>query len=109
MFFNTSEYASKLQILAGDVIKMDLPYFDVCVANIPYQVELLLKLLTTQDFISSHFQIFGSSTFISKRGVNGSKRIRNATYCSTGGSFVLPIVNQYSITLQSDASHQGIS
>ena len=30
--------ASKLQIIVGDVLKMDLPFFDVCVANLPYQV-----------------------------------------------------------------------
>ena len=27
-----------LEILLGDVIKADLPYFDVCVSNTPYQV-----------------------------------------------------------------------
>jgi 18S rRNA (adenine1779-N6/adenine1780-N6)-dimethyltransferase len=27
-----------VQILQGDVIKMQLPYFDLCVANTPYQV-----------------------------------------------------------------------
>ena len=36
--FKNREYASKLQIICGDVIKVELPYFDVCVANIPYQV-----------------------------------------------------------------------
>lgn len=29
---------SKLQILVGDVLKTELPFFDVCVANLPYQV-----------------------------------------------------------------------
>lgn len=29
---------AKLQILIGDVLKTDLPFFDVCVANLPYQV-----------------------------------------------------------------------
>lgn len=29
---------TKLQILVGDVLKTDLPFFDVCVANLPYQV-----------------------------------------------------------------------
>lgn len=28
----------KLEILMGDVLKSDLPFFDVCVANMPYQV-----------------------------------------------------------------------
>jgi 18S rRNA (adenine1779-N6/adenine1780-N6)-dimethyltransferase len=30
---------SKLEILVGDVLKHDLPFFDVCVANMPYQVK----------------------------------------------------------------------
>jgi len=40
-------YASQLQILQGDVLKLDLPYFDLCVANIPYQISspLTFKLL----------------------------------------------------------------
>ena len=33
-----SPYASKLQIIVGDVLKTELPYFDCCVANLPYQV-----------------------------------------------------------------------
>jgi len=41
-------YASHLQIIHGDVMKVDLPYFDVCVANIPYQISspLTFKLLS---------------------------------------------------------------
>ncbi|EPZ36372.1 rRNA adenine dimethylase [Rozella allomycis CSF55] len=37
----------KLSIMLGDVIKMDLPYFDVCVSNTPYQISspLVFKLL----------------------------------------------------------------
>mmetsp|Transcript_1542 Transcript_1542/g.2042 ORF Transcript_1542/g.2042 Transcript_1542/m.2042 type:complete len:304 (-) Transcript_1542:27-938(-) len=42
-----TEYASKLQIICGDAIKTEFPYFDVCVANIPYQISspLTFKLL----------------------------------------------------------------
>ncbi|XP_008053328.1 probable dimethyladenosine transferase isoform X2 [Carlito syrichta] len=32
--------ASKLQVLVGDVLKTDLPFFDTCVANLPYQLLL---------------------------------------------------------------------
>lgn len=28
----------RLDVLLGDVIKTDLPYFDVCISNTPYQV-----------------------------------------------------------------------
>jgi len=30
--------ANKLEIKVGDVLKTDLPFFDACVANLPYQV-----------------------------------------------------------------------
>lgn len=40
-------YQHKLEILVGDVLKADLPYFDVCVANMPYQISspFVFKLL----------------------------------------------------------------
>lgn len=39
-----------LQVIQGDVLKTDLPYFDICVANIPYQISspLTFKLLNHQ-------------------------------------------------------------
>lgn len=39
--------ASKLQVIVGDVLKADWPFFDLCVANIPYQISspLVFKLL----------------------------------------------------------------
>merc|ERR1719412_1631223 len=45
-------FQSKLQIIVGDVIKMDLPYFDVCVANVPYQISspLVFQLLRHRPF-----------------------------------------------------------
>lgn len=37
----------KLELLLGDVIKTELPYFDVCISNTPYQISspLVFKLL----------------------------------------------------------------
>ncbi|PVU88451.1 hypothetical protein BB561_005849 [Smittium simulii] len=42
-----TEYARKLEILHGDVMKQTLPYFDVCISNTPYQISspLTFKLL----------------------------------------------------------------
>jgi len=42
-----TEYWGKLQIILGDVLKTELPYFDVCVANVPYQISspIVFKLL----------------------------------------------------------------
>ncbi|KAK9845177.1 hypothetical protein WJX84_003585 [Apatococcus fuscideae] len=47
-------YAASLQVIQGDVMKSELPYFDICVANIPYQISspLVFKLLT----MSSNFR-----------------------------------------------------
>lgn len=35
----------KLQIMVGDFLEADLPYFDVCISNTPYQVKLVIKLI----------------------------------------------------------------
>ncbi|ALC46206.1 CG11837 [Drosophila busckii] len=37
----------KLQVLIGDFLKADLPFFDLCIANVPYQISspLIFKLL----------------------------------------------------------------
>ncbi|KAG7273809.1 hypothetical protein CRUP_016553, partial [Coryphaenoides rupestris] len=42
----------KLQILVGDVLKTDLPFFDICVANLPYQISspFVFKLLLHRPF-----------------------------------------------------------
>lgn len=39
---------SKLQIIHKDAMKVDFPYFDLCVANLPYQISspIVFKLLT---------------------------------------------------------------
>lgn len=45
------DWAKKLEITIGDVIKMQqLPYFDVCISNTPYQISspLVFKLLAQQ-------------------------------------------------------------
>ncbi|KAJ8287143.1 hypothetical protein GJAV_G00048140 [Gymnothorax javanicus] len=43
---------TKLQILVGDVLKAELPFFDVCVANLPYQISspFVFKLLLHRPF-----------------------------------------------------------
>lgn len=40
-------HQKKLEIMLGDCIKTDLPYFDVCISNTPYQISspLVFKLL----------------------------------------------------------------
>lgn len=45
-------FRNKLKILAGDVLKADLPFFDICVANLPYQISspFVFKLLEHRPF-----------------------------------------------------------
>lgn len=40
----------KLEVLLGDVMKTELPYFDVCISNTPYQVRSQSLL----GFLHSH-------------------------------------------------------
>lgn len=42
-----TEQGRNLQVIQGDVLKVALPFFDVCVANLPYQISspFLFKLL----------------------------------------------------------------
>jgi hypothetical protein len=39
--------ASRLQIMFADILKVDLPFFDVCVANVPYNISsaIVFRLL----------------------------------------------------------------
>lgn len=43
---------NKLHVINGDVLKTDLPFFDVCVANLPYQISspITFKLLLHRPF-----------------------------------------------------------
>ncbi|THU64688.1 hypothetical protein C4D60_Mb01t29080 [Musa balbisiana] len=45
--FQGTPHSSRLKLIEGDVLKCELPYFDICVANIPYQISspLTFKLL----------------------------------------------------------------
>ncbi|XP_076317618.1 dimethyladenosine transferase [Tachypleus tridentatus] len=51
---------SKLQIIVGDVLKTDLPFFDVCVANLPYQISspFVFKLLLHRPFFRCAILMF---------------------------------------------------
>jgi 18S rRNA (adenine1779-N6/adenine1780-N6)-dimethyltransferase len=44
--------ASRLQIMFADILKVDLPFFDVCVANVPYNISsaIVFKLLAHRPF-----------------------------------------------------------
>ncbi|KAF0303221.1 putative dimethyladenosine transferase [Amphibalanus amphitrite] len=50
----------KLQIIVGDVLKSELPFFDVCVANLPYQISspFVFKLLLHRPFFRCAILMF---------------------------------------------------
>lgn len=54
------EYKSKLQIIHGDVLKHELPYFDVVVSNTPYQISspLTFKLLEHRPLFREAYLMF---------------------------------------------------
>lgn len=58
--FHISELESHLQIIQGDVLKINLPYFDICVSNIPYQVNKIVEI----DIISFGIQIVSTQTIL---------------------------------------------
>ncbi|KAL9017306.1 MAG: hypothetical protein Q9185_005363 [Variospora sp. 1 TL-2023] len=75
--------AKRLEVLLGDVIKIDLPYFDVCISNTPYQIsspltfKLLslphpprLSILTFQAEFASRLVALPSSPLYSRLSVN---------------------------------------
>ncbi|XP_021768766.1 ribosomal RNA small subunit methyltransferase-like [Chenopodium quinoa] len=45
--FQGTPLSTRLEVIQGDVLKCELPFFDICVANIPYQISspLVFKLL----------------------------------------------------------------
>ena len=57
-----SSYQNKLQLIQGDVLKQKLPFFDLCVANIPYQISspIVFKLL-------SHRPLFRAAILLIQR------------------------------------------
>ncbi|KAK4685332.1 18S rRNA (adenine1779-N6/adenine1780-N6)-dimethyltransferase, partial [Tremellales sp. Uapishka_1] len=50
----------KLELMIGDFVKADLPYFDVCISNTPYQISspLVFKLLSHRPIIRTSVLMF---------------------------------------------------
>jgi 18S rRNA (adenine1779-N6/adenine1780-N6)-dimethyltransferase len=38
------EFGRKLELMVGDFMQVDLPYFDVCISNTPYQVRAIMMI-----------------------------------------------------------------
>eukprot|EP01017_Pseudomicrothorax_dubius_P036718 TRINITY_DN5284_c0_g1_i2.p1 TRINITY_DN5284_c0_g1~~TRINITY_DN5284_c0_g1_i2.p1 ORF type:complete len:338 (-),score=103.46 TRINITY_DN5284_c0_g1_i2:122-1135(-) len=60
--FHSALATQRLLLIHGDFLKVELPYFDVCVANVPYQISspLVFKLL-------AHRPIFRAATLMFQR------------------------------------------
>ena len=54
------EYATNLQIINGDFLKVELPYFHLCVANVPYVISsgIVFKLLSHRPFFRAAVLMF---------------------------------------------------
>lgn len=55
-----TDKSKNLQIIFGDILKTDLPYFDVCVANVPYNISsaIVFKLLIHRPLFRSAVIMF---------------------------------------------------
>lgn len=55
-----TEHERKLQVIQGDAIKTRFPFFDVCVANVPYQISsvLVFKLLSHRPMFRCAVMMF---------------------------------------------------
>ncbi|XP_020571143.1 ribosomal RNA small subunit methyltransferase, mitochondrial isoform X2 [Phalaenopsis equestris] len=53
--------ADKLAVITGNVLRMELPHFDVCVSNIPYGIS---SPLIAKIFLSSYKSSFRSATLL---------------------------------------------
>jgi hypothetical protein len=55
----------KLDILVGDFVKVDIPYFDVCISNTPYQVRpmsILQNVTKRGSYSRSHLPSSSNSS-----------------------------------------------
>jgi predicted RNA methylase len=102
----------RLEVLLGDVIKTELPHFDVCISNTPYQVRLRLQvgefgLMQVADLQSSRLQTPCLTQPSSNLNPHVSARICTSTYSAAWGSVVLPIIRQRAVLGQDYAYHES--
>ncbi|VDN01578.1 unnamed protein product [Thelazia callipaeda] len=58
-----TSHQHKLEVKQGDVVKIEWPFFDVCVANLPYQISspFVFRLLLQRPLPSFVFRIYASA------------------------------------------------
>lgn len=54
------DFEKKLQVVQGDILKHQIPYFDICVANTPYQISspLVFRLLSHRPMFRAAVLMF---------------------------------------------------
>ena len=96
----------RLEVLLGDVIKTELPHFDVCISNTPYQVSLHLgsekrkRMLIDDgdvDFQSVGVQASGPSQPSSNVHSYVPARICTPPHRASWGCIVLPIIGERAV------------
>ena len=78
----------RLDVMLGDVVKTDLPYFDVCISNTPYQVSPLPfrcrgPANIAKDFFAPNFQASCAISCTARMYSHVPARICNASFRET--------------------------
>ena len=58
-----SENQRKLDVVVGDFLKVDLPYFDVCISNTPYQISSALTFKLLEHTVKRRIIAMNTLTF----------------------------------------------
>jgi len=105
--------ASRLEVLLGDVVRMDLPRFDVCISNTPYQVclasspqPLQVKLTNCLDFVPLDLQTLDPRSLPTNLYPHLSTRICPTAFRSSWIRTLLPPFSQYSNVGYSHTHHE---
>lgn len=105
----------RLDVLLGDVIKTELPPFDVCISNTPYQVRLLLHLPSSElpvliiplDFLPASFQASLPPQPATHLDSHVSARIRAPPYRPSRRCPILPPQRERPVLGTHNAYHEG--
>ena len=99
-----TSFQPKLHIMVGDVLKTDLPFFDVCVANLPYQISspLVFKLLMHRPMFRCALLMFQrefAERLIAKAGDKLYCRLSVNTQLLAKVDHVLKVINKRSVVM----------
>eukprot|EP00960_Hanusia_phi_P047087 758219-Hanusia_phi.AAC.5 len=96
-------HGNKLQIINNDVLRVDLPFFDICVANLPYQISAPITnklLMHRPQFRCAVLMSVPSSSLPlcqSPASLQVPARVCPASVCEAGRRAVLSSVAQHEL------------